>query len=49
MPLLSDWQPDTASIFLLRKNKFITIIRSSKNAADVSDGINVIVKKPIEI
>jgi hypothetical protein len=30
-------------------NEFITITSNLKNAADVRDGINVIVQKPIEI
>jgi len=47
MHLLSDWQHSIN--FSARKNEFITIIKSSKNAADVGDEINVIVKKPIEI
>jgi hypothetical protein len=38
-----------ASMFLLRKMNLSPLQQNLKNPADVGDGINVIVQKPIEI
>jgi hypothetical protein len=40
MPLLSDWQPGTASMFLPRKTNLLSLEAILKNPAAVGNGIS---------